>query len=91
MLTVAPGTTAPLGSVTVPRRDVLAFWEKLFNVRATSRKATAILKQLRLVTESSKRKQRVRRIDSRQKCLGLLKFRLRVSNARSFWCGLGSK
>jgi len=51
MLTVAPGTTAPLGSLMVPRKEVLAFWEKLFEAKATNRKTRATLQHKRLVTD----------------------------------------
>jgi hypothetical protein len=50
---VAPGTTAPLGSVTTPRSDVVAIWAKaVAEHRHTNTRAIA---QKRLIKKSSRK------------------------------------
>jgi hypothetical protein len=53
-VTIAPGTTAPLGSFTTPRREVVATWATIVLAQASSKTNEASAKQ-RLVTFSSKR------------------------------------
>jgi hypothetical protein len=53
-VTVAPDTTAPVGSVTIPRRDVVAFWAKVAVVEIDRNKNRAALQKC-LVTASSRK------------------------------------
>jgi hypothetical protein len=55
-VTVAPGTTAPLGSVTVPRREVVALWAKPVAVQIDTSKKSAVFLRL-FIKAPPKRKQ----------------------------------
>jgi hypothetical protein len=54
-VTVAPGTTAPVGSLTTPRREVVAFCAKLLAVQIDNSKKSAV-SQIRLVKDPSEEK-----------------------------------
>jgi hypothetical protein len=54
-VTVAPETKAPVGSLTTPRREVVAFWAKLLAVQIDNNKKS-VVSQIRLVKDPSEEK-----------------------------------
>jgi hypothetical protein len=74
---VAPETTAPVGSFTTPRREVVAFWARLLAVQIDNSKKSAV-SQIRLVKGPSKENKTVE--------LRLISEHTQVSEFSSFVC-----
>ena len=77
-VTVAPETKAPVGSLTTPRREVVAFWAKLLALQIDNRQIRVVL-QISFVTGRPPRKSKVELHSIAKDCKFYMCFVLYVS------------